>query len=78
MHLEEEAARNGGQVKPVLDSYTDGMTEEELLGAGFGTGGKGRVVEREGLLGEKLGDWRDAARGRFFGRGRDEHVGLAV
>jgi hypothetical protein len=38
------------------------------------------VVEREGVLGEKLGDWKDVARGDFFGHHREDKendVGVA-
>ena len=49
---------------------------EDPTEAGFGTGGRG-AVEREGVLGQTMSDWRSAERGGFFGRRDSEEVGTA-
>ena len=47
-----------------------------MLAQGFGTGGRGRVVEREWIDGtESKPDWKKVVRGHIFGR-HEEHQGV--
>jgi hypothetical protein len=39
--------------------------------------GKARVVEREGILGEEMGEWKKTEIGQLFGKPKDE-VGAAM
>ncbi|ORX37370.1 hypothetical protein BD324DRAFT_681266 [Kockovaella imperatae] len=50
-------------------------SEEDLTEAGFGTGGRG-AVEREGLKGENLGQWRRVQPGILFGQKENDHVAM--
>lgn len=55
-----------------ISTLTRGLEGRDLTAEGFGTGGKGRVVEREGILGEDLGEWKDVERGHIFGREKED------
>ena len=52
--------------------------KEDLTAEGFGTGGKGRVVERQGVLGQELGDWKDVDRGNIFGHKEANEAAMGV
>lgn len=71
--LRGEAASDNARGLGRIESFIDGLTEEELLAQGFGTGGRGKIVEREWVRGaESKPDWKKAVRGRIFGRFEEE------
>jgi hypothetical protein len=74
--LRGEAKSDNARAYGRIESFIDGLTEEELLAQGFGTGGKGKIVEREWVRGtESKPDWKKVVRGHIFGR-HEEEVGV--
>ena len=71
--LRGEAKSANARAQGRIDNFIDGLSEEELLAQGFGTGGKGKIVEREWVRGtESKPDWKKVVRGHIFGRQEEE------
>ena len=71
--FDHESIRQRGQIDL-------GMGDGDPTEMGYGTGGRG-VVEREGVDGGEMSDWRETDRGRLFGMAHEpdaaEEIGAA-